>query len=54
MPTKKHLRGVNSKEQRQYEHIKEIWHTRSMDSTIFSWKGDCNDSDHRSRWKCRS
>jgi hypothetical protein len=23
MPTKKHLRGVNSKEQRQYEHIKE-------------------------------
>lgn len=23
MPTKKHLRGVSSKEQRQYEHIKE-------------------------------
>ena len=23
MPTRKHLRGVNRKEQRQYEHIKE-------------------------------
>ncbi|MGA2337754.1 MAG: hypothetical protein WA383_10875 [Terriglobales bacterium] len=23
MPVKKHLRGVNAKEQRQYEHIKE-------------------------------
>ena len=23
MPAKKHLRGVNAKEQRQYEHIKE-------------------------------